>query len=538
MGAVDAASWRFMMEVDADEYEGLLADTGGSQLQPSDRERCVEVICTTRWYPALSLLVVVACLVVAACVLAQPPPVLLLSARYIRCDLLPSSSTADIEAGQCQQYESGGSEEAQRQYWQAEASAYLAGRDSAYFSLFDFRYAPAPVQVNGLSLGGRLVVLHENCAPHAWSDELSPLSAEWRVAAALERRFGPTWLELRVQGAELLVQPLDFVHPTDYRQHHRDILASGSQRIAAMALPQYRTFTAHQSGHELYSVVSPSNKSDGGSVPARAYGNDVCLYETTYQASIAGLYDVRLYLEGVDYEHLSNEGRRAAWRRVQLAPMWNVSNLNLSANTQLAVLRPQHVQFANSTITLPALDTAQSEQSADVRSTGLLLLEADCGVVVPLLPRGSRSGRWVRRSHSAAQHKLVWWKRATMLRQYIAPHYGHCQVANLSHYEYVPYSFSRAGMSLPSGSADRSVSGWPRPLQPPATPSAFSFAHAECCLSGRRLAFLGDSQTRVLIGRFASVLSGEDVKLPSSALRRPTTTTARRARGASSRGSV
>ena len=455
--------------------------------------------------------------------IASPPP-LSLSAVYVRCDLTPLIINDPSLNGVCHSYQSGADDATQQLDWQHEGDLTQAGVDSAYFSLYDIRHTiHTPPVLNSTAtaiqslLSGRLIAIHENCAPSAWSAEMPPNSTAHRMATFLERRFGPTWLEMRMQGPELIVQAFQYVEPSQYSEYHRAVLDAGSVRVGAMSSrPPYQRYSTAQD--VILDVIQRQKLVPAPSVERRTYGGSVCLYETTYTVTLPGYYNISVYLEMIDYEHLSNEGRRRGWKRAQFARMWELRNMHVVDYPHAITVQPQPVApvaqsslaLSQSKYQLPAFNArVRGEDKVRVVPEFVLVpLEGDG--VLPLLPRTHRLGRWVHTTEPTTTRRPVWWKRAALLSKYDAPEAGHCRVARLNDYAFMPYCYSQDDGSTSAQLCQSDGSGiaidWlPSSYHRTVTPHPFSFAHADCCLSGRRLAFLGDSQTRTLISRFASV---------------------------------
>ena len=498
------------------------------------------------------------------------------SSSYIRCDLMvprePPQSAED-RAGACHEYLTSASLAAQREYWKEEGGVYRGRlQDSAYFSLHHLQHrvqmdvTPLPSASSEVSLGGRVIVVHENCAPLALTGGQPPVTPFDGMQNFFEQRFGPTWLEMRLAGPELFVTDMAYVPPSSYAEYHRVLLSSGSLRRMSMASVLHRETAQRRLDEDAILFADDPAAPVIESYPSvvqrehRAHGHDVCLYEATYSPILAGVYHLSVFLENVDFEHLSNEGSRQGWRRSQFAELWRSPHIlilppvikpNSTSNEPgsdvpiLQAITPGNatdhtfLQSFNTTHSLSVRSLSFSHPSASPSSTALWLLPLSPSFALPLLPRPALFGHWVQ--GEVAGERAVWWKREGLVRGYNAPTLGHCTFVDIRDYAFVPYAFHRNDSDevrrsdaplINASSVDVNGSSstvppsstWSTSLQLPQprlvhSAHPFSFEHAACCLAGRRFAMLGDSQMRALISRFASVFIGSEVKFTKQQFR-------------------
>ena len=495
------------------------------------------------------------------------PPAMSQSSAYVRCDLLPNGPLPDLHAqGACTQYLQG-SPDLGDAYWREEETWYVTQQqDVAYFTVHHLQQ-----QVGGgqSSDGGRVVVLHENCAPHALSDSWQDESRPHRESRFIDQRWGPTWLEMRMTGPELEASAMRLVTPRAYQPYHRELLRQGSQRRQVLGKawqhetlqqrydeaaylfgnrsdPAFTTAYTTPSAPSAY-THSTSALQDNSPSPIstvrrkeRVHGTATCVYEAMYSATLPGRYNLSVWLHNVDFEHAFNLGTRGAWRRVQFAPLWSTL-VSLSASSDAAVWT-RKTAFSSYSATAAhsgvaaAVDDRTGQvswqytpiQEARVSVYGeaeLLLVPVAEGLTVPFLPHTRHYGRWVHvnattQSHGSLTRPLSW-NRTTALSRYTQPQLGLCRIANVTNYAFVPYhveqqhsmappALTQSASLLPSPSSSLSSRSTRFPTSTGSEP--FSFAHASSCLSGRRLALIGDSHSRMLIGRFVSVLVGSDFR--------------------------
>ena len=503
---------------------------------------------------------------------ATPSP-MSLSSAYVRCDLLPNGPLDDLHAqGSCTQYVAGDQATAD-EYWRQEAEVYeTQGQDVEYFSVHHLQQLQGLGQGRAqVSDGGRVLVLHENCAPHALNDSHPDESRPHRMAQFLQRRFGPTWLEFRVSGLEIQAGAMRFVDRSEYQPHHHALLRQGSHRRAVMSHPwqretyQKRVDEAHflldqARGGAGYSTMHVHDTLPGAGPTLefsakrkeRVHGTEVCVYEAVYGVTLPGVYNVSVWLQNVDYEHAIGLGSRSAWRRVQFALLWS-DNVALTAIS--------HAEAWNRKLPDPALTSASGPSSVSPRedSAGqltwlytpsatwrslvpvygeseLLLLPVSPGLTVPFLPHTRHYGRWVHvnatTERGGSLTRPLSWNRTAALVRYAQPRLGLCQTVALADYAFVPYHLDQwLSTAPPSITAVGShTSARPSPSAALSSRSTrfsintgsrpFSFAHAFRCLSGRRLAMIGDSHSRTLIGRFVSIFVGAEFKFKKQKFRR------------------
>ena len=423
-------------------------------------------------------------------------------------------------------------------------------RDIAYFTVHHLQQRQGE-----LSDGGRLVVLHENCAPDALGESFPEESRPHRMSRFVERRFGPTWLEVHMTGLEIDVSAMRFVHPSSYQSYHHTLLQQGSHRRAVIRNPWYQEtlqkrmdeshffFGDRQASTTQY---TPTTHDQARTSPhlsvqrkERVHGNQVCVYESMYSTTLAGQYNLSVWLQNVNYEHAINLGIRGGWQRVQFALLWSeVVSLTAISDAQAWTRK---AAFSSHTPT-----AVHSSVSAHVNETGnvtwqytplqdarppvygestLLFLPVAENLTVPFLPHTRHYGRWVHVNATTERNgtlaRPLSWDRAAALTRYTAPPLGLCRIASLAEYAFVPYQVDQEGSAVPpisrhaaslavNAHASSALSSRSTRFSTASRP--FSFGHASTCLSGRRLAIIGDSHSRLLISRFVSTFVGSDFK--------------------------
>ena len=501
---------------------------------------------------------------------------LVLSTSYHRCVLLPPGPPTkhEEEAGTCTEYIQSNNVSDQHQRWHAEQIAYLqTGDDLAFFTLHHFEHRRMhPMEGN---LGGRVVFLHENCYRNALTETVLNTSAVdskqvlGRLDSYYEKRFGPTWLELRVIGPELHVYAMRYVPPSQYQPYHYTLLRSGSHRRSVMTKVYHDTAqhradlqayldTVTQSNYNMTTSLSPDQQTLRVRTQWRSHSDDICIYEHSYAVSVTGTYDIVVHFHNTDYEHISNDGPRRGLRRSQLSLIWASYNRSLirtsntwppseeDENAFLPTPAPptngssteQPSFFASSDFSDHPLDSSPRFRRSVVLLSAVRKEDASSIILIPLIKRVKQLGRWMHVSYlqnvhlSHALSSTVWWKRDAALQNYAwaLPALALCRLVKLTDYRFIPYAFDHTPRQMgstdatqaehhrsservdfvhPSGAMHASILPVKRLTD---SVASFSFHHASCCLSGRRLAMVGDSQSRVLLSRFASIFSGNDVK--------------------------
>ena len=460
------------------------------------------------------------------------------------------------------------------------------GNDSQIFTIFHTTHqyrtpttAASSAESRDYDYGGHLFVIHENCHANVSLADTNP-----DIAAEVNRRYGPTSLELRLIGPEMQVIPLAYIDPKDYTDRHRAYLARESLRPPIMGRTGQDEFDEYRVLHPLTSWNN--NDSVGKFCPTDAWlrdygsghfnertchvrGNDRCVYEAAYAVSLVGEYSVQAYFIYADYEGVSNVQPRLRWPRPQNALFFHSPKRHLSATPQPW---PRPKGYSDFLRYSPAPSPISSPNPLRLRRRQITF---DGQSPIPMI-ESTNSGRWVRKTDFPSlgiTNGSVWWPR----RYYWRPATFFCQIADMNDYYYVPYSYdhelrmqqwkenSASGFRIVQKNTDLAldITGSSKSTETPppvSTPSSSSTSYLQTvlsylnvvsyflssdaltpvepvpillppdtsqltrskpmdfstmrkCLSGRRIAFSGDSQSRQLVGMFLSVLAGSDIVL-------------------------
>ena len=421
-------------------------------------------------------------------------------------------------------------------------------QDQAYFTVHHVTH-----QADGADLGGHFFVLHENCYRRPYL-----IHTDEHAARLVDNRWGPTALEVRVNGTELHTAPMRFIDPSRYAALHLAIMRQGSQRRAVVTegdgltgqvIADKRLMPADldwpgpvdEKGHRPDAVGVMGNWTE------RIYGVDVCMYEADYAVAQAGVYDVRLILLNVDYEDFSQIGHRRWLHRAQNAVLYHIP-------TRVMVPSPNNVwphpldhslHPALYAKAAPALDSIilslddgmhfEDDHDEVLHSTIVRLphtMKAPGAAAIGrirLIASPGYDGRWVnvtatRQFYGVSDYDPqplpIWWDGITRRRiikewTVVRPPFFFCAIQDPSEFDYLPYTYDPTTIPLlppppPSPPTVETPMTAPAPLLRSSKPVGWE--DISDCLSGKRVAFLGDSQTRTLISRIASIFMASDFK--------------------------
>ena len=246
------------------------------------------------------------------------------------------------DTGQCVQY----SLERPASDWvKDEIHAYRdLQHDQAYFTVHHVRH----VEEDGQDVGGHLYVLQENCYRRP-----QLIHTDRHAATLIDQRFGPTALELRINGSELHTSPMRFVDPSRYSQLHLAIMRAGTHRT--QVVPGEGELTGQQKVDLEWlpkTIDWPGPRDARGHRPeamgvkanltSRVYGVDVCMYEGDYAVATTGVYEVRVLLLNVDYEDISQVGHRRMLHRAQNAVVYRSPPRPVSTSPRIVWPHPPH----------------------------------------------------------------------------------------------------------------------------------------------------------------------------------------------------
>ena len=409
--------------------------------------------------------------------------------------------------------------------------------DLSFFSIHHVRH----VEPDGADVGGHLFIREENCFRRP-----SIIHTDAHVGHVIHARYGPTSMELRLNGTELHTIPVAFIDPARYTALHLAIMREGSARRAIISegdgltgqeqadrewLPKDVDWPgkADENGHRLMQPGIRRNWTE------RVHGVDVCLYEADYSVSLHGVYEVRVLLLHVDFEDIGYMGHRKKLHRSQNAVLYRAEPRRIAPSARVHWPHPPDSSPAHPSLyakAAPALSRVDYSEDDSLKYDDQLvantarlfnmpLVIERPGWMAPvighsfLVANPGYDGRWVNVTDAALYNphevvaKLVtnvFWDggfRRQLLLEWTAsrPPFFFCAIQDPAQHTFIPFTFDQPQLPPPPIT----------PSTPPLSPSPLTamtrsqtWDEVAACLTGRRLAFLGDSQTRMLMNRIAS----------------------------------